>query len=93
VFLLLLGVAAAAASQITGALLVFALLVMPAAAAQRLTSRPALSLLLTVGIGVVVTWAALSAAYFSTYPIGFYVTTFGFGVYLLAVGFEKVRRA
>src|SRR3954453_13702294 len=93
VFLLLLGVAAAAASQITGALLVFALLVMPAAAAQRLTSRPALSLLLTVVIGVLVTWAALSAAYFSTYPIGFYVTTFGFGVYLAAIAVEKVRRA
>jgi len=43
VFLLLLGCAAAEVSQITGALLVFALLVMPAAAAQQLTARPALS--------------------------------------------------
>ncbi len=43
-FLLLLGCAAAEVSQITGALLVFALLVMPAAAAQQITARPALSL-------------------------------------------------
>jgi len=93
VFLLLLGTAAAAASQITGALLVFALLVMPAAAAQRLTSRPSLSLLLTVVIGLAVTWAGLTAAYFSTYPIGFYVTTFAFAIYLLAIGAQKARRA
>ena len=92
-FLLLLGAAAAAASQITGALLVFALLVMPAAAAQRLTSRPWGSLLLTIAIGLIVTWGGLTAAYYSTWPIGFYVTTFGFAIYLLAVGTEKMRTA
>ncbi|MGH3745319.1 MAG: metal ABC transporter permease, partial [Mycobacteriales bacterium] len=40
-FLLLLAVAAAGAAQITGSLLVFALLVAPAATASRLTARPA----------------------------------------------------
>ena len=48
VFLVLLGAAVAEASQITGTLLVFALLVMPAATAQLLTARPPSSLLLTV---------------------------------------------
>jgi len=80
------------ARRILFTLLVFALLVMPAAAAQRLTSRPAVSLLLTVVIGLAVTWAGLTAAYFSTYPIGFYVTTFAFAVYLLAIGTERLRR-
>jgi zinc/manganese transport system permease protein len=83
-FLVLLGAAVAEASQITGALLVFALLVMPAATAQRLTARPLLSLLLTVAIGWLVTWAGLVAAYYSPYPIGFYVTTFAFSAYLAA---------
>lgn len=91
-FLLILGAAAAAASQITGALLVFALLVMPPAAAQRLSSRPALSLLLTVAIGLFVTWAGLTAAYFSTYPIGFYITTFAFAAYLAATAGDAARR-
>lgn len=90
VFLLLLGLTAAEVSQITGALLVFALLVMPAAAAQQLTARPARSLAATVVIGVVVTWLALAVAYFSVYPVGFYVTTFGFGAYLLAAAFRFV---
>ncbi len=59
VFLLLLAITTAEVSQITGALLVFALLVMPAAAAQRLTVDPRLSLALAVTIGVLVTWLGL----------------------------------
>ena len=52
-YLVLLGIAAAEVSQVTGALLVFALLVMPAAAAQQLTARPALSFALSIGLGLV----------------------------------------
>ena len=55
-FLLLLGLAVAATSQITGALLVFALLVTPAAAARTLTSRPALGLLLSTVLALLTVW-------------------------------------
>jgi zinc/manganese transport system permease protein len=91
VFLLLLAVTTAEVSQVTGALLVFALLVMPAAAAQRLTVNPRRSLALAVVIGVLVTWLGLGVAYFSAYPIGFYITSFGFGAYVLAAGFAAGR--
>jgi zinc/manganese transport system permease protein len=84
-FLLLLGLAAAEASQITGALLVFALLVMPAATAQRLTPRPLLGGAVSVAVGLGVTWLGLTIAYYSPYPIGFWVTTLAFGTYLAAV--------
>lgn len=83
-FLVLLGAAAAETSQITGTLLVFALLVMPAATAQALTARPGLGLALSVLIAVGVTWAGLIAAYFSPYPLGFWVTTCAFAAYLPA---------
>ena len=86
VFLLLLGCAAAEVSQITGALLVFALLVMPAAAAQQLTARPAVSLALAVVLALGITWASLLVAFYSVYPVGFYVSTIGFGTYLAAAG-------
>jgi zinc/manganese transport system permease protein len=85
VFLVLLGVAAAEVSQITGALLVFSLLVMPAAAAQRLTANPRASFAMTLAFGVVVVWLGLGAAYFSTYPVGFFVTTFAFALYLMSL--------
>jgi zinc/manganese transport system permease protein len=83
-FLVLLGLAVAATSQITGVLLVFALLVMPAASAQAITARPGLSLGLTVAIGLVVVWLGLGIAYFSVYPAGFFVTTISFAIYMIA---------
>lgn len=90
-FLVLLGLTVAEVSQITGTLLVFALLVMPPATAQLLTVRPGRSLALAVGIGVAVTWAALAVAYRSPYPIGFWVTTFAFAAYVGAAVVKRVR--
>ncbi|MDA8342114.1 MAG: metal ABC transporter permease [Actinomycetota bacterium] len=93
-FLVLLGLAAAAASQITGSLLVFALLVMPAATAQRLTARPLAGVVASAAIGLVVTWAGLAVAYYSPYPIGFWITTLAFAAYLAAhlVALVRERR-
>lgn len=84
VFLLILAFAVAATSQITGALLVFALLVAPPAAAQVLSTRPLVSLALSIAFALLVAWLGLGIAYFSIYPVGFYITTFGFAIYLLA---------
>lgn len=84
-FLILLGCAAAEVSQITGALLVFALLVMPAATAQQITARPAAGLALTILLGLLVVWLGLGTAFYSIYPVGFFITSYGFAGYLLAV--------
>jgi zinc/manganese transport system permease protein len=83
-FTVLLGVSAAASTQVTGALLVFALLVLPAATAQTLTTRPAAGLLLSVGLAVLITWLGLGVAYYSPYPVGFWLTTFAFGAFVIA---------
>ena len=83
-FLLLLGVAVAEASQITGTLLVFALLVAPAAIAQTLTARPSVGLALSPLIALGVTWGGLTLAYYWHYPIGFFVTSLAFGAYVIA---------
>jgi zinc/manganese transport system permease protein len=83
-FLLVLALTVAATSQITGVMLVFALLVAPAAAAQSLTARPALSLALTIVLALLVVWLGEGISYFSVYPAGFYVTVVAFVVYLLA---------
>jgi zinc/manganese transport system permease protein len=83
-FLILLGAAIAATSQITGALLSFALLIAPPAAAQHLTRSPGRGLLLSVVLGVLTVWLALALAYFTIYPVGFYVTTIAIAVYAVA---------
>ena len=82
-FLLVLGLSVAETSQITGALLVFALLVTPAATAHQLTPRPVLGIVLSVALALAVTWLGLAMAYFSIYPVGFYVTSLSFGLYVL----------
>jgi zinc/manganese transport system permease protein len=82
-FLLVLALAVAATSQITGALLVFALLVAPPAAAQILTSRPLPGLALSVGFALIVVWLGLGIAYFSPYPVGFFTTSLAFGLYVI----------
>jgi zinc/manganese transport system permease protein len=92
-FLVVLGLSVAETSQITGALLVFALLVTPAATAHELTPRPLLGVVLSVVIGLAVAWLGLALAYFSTYPVGFYVTTLSFGLYVaVRLGRRVTRR-
>jgi zinc/manganese transport system permease protein len=92
-FLLILGLAVAATSQITGALLVFAVLVAPPATAQLLTMRPLPSLLLSIAFALATVWLGLGVAYFSIYPVGFYITSFAFGAYVLVrVSRSLVRR-
>ncbi len=90
-FLVVLGLAVAATAQITGSLLVFALLVAPAAAAQLLTARIGAGLALSVGFALAVTWLGLGLSYFTNLPVGFLVTSLGFGVYVLARVGQAVR--
>jgi zinc/manganese transport system permease protein len=90
-FLVLLGATAAEVGQITGALLVFALLVLPPATAQLLTTRPARGLALSVVLALVTVWVALFVAYYSPYPIGFWLTTVAFGLYVAGHAATRLR--
>ena len=86
VFLLVLGIAVAEISQITGALLVFSLLVMPAAASQQMTARPMLGIAVSVLLAVFIAWVGVGLSYYySSFPTGFFVTTVGFAVYVASI--------
>jgi zinc/manganese transport system permease protein len=91
-FLVVLGLAVAATAQITGVLLVFALLVAPAATAQELTARIGAGLGLSVAIALVVTWAGLALAYYTDGPVGFFVTTLALALYVGARAWRPTRR-
>ena len=91
-FVVFLGMAVASVTLVTGALLVFSLLVAPAAAAQLLAVRPGRTIALAVAIGVLVVWVSLALAYYSLYPIGFFVTSLGFGAYLCAWGARRMGK-
>ena len=82
-FLLVLALAVAEAVQIVGVLLIFALLVTPAAIAERLVVRPARALLLSVVLALLFTWGGLTIAYYLSYSLGFFITTLAFATYLV----------
>jgi zinc/manganese transport system permease protein len=81
-FLIVLALSVAITVQIVGTLLIFALLVAPAASALQLTARPGPALALSVAISLAVTWIGLAIAYFTDLPVGFAVTTLAFLPYL-----------
>ena len=93
-FVMLLGLAVAAAVQIVGALLVLALLVTPSAAALRLSSSqlwvPVMSVLFALVAMVGGTLLALGG----TLPISPYVTTISFTIYLIArlIAWARAKR-
>jgi zinc/manganese transport system permease protein len=83
-FLVVLALVVAVAVQVVGVLLIFALLVTPAATARRMSSRPVIVILFSVILAVVCTWLGLVAGYFTPYPVSFFITTFAFAFYVLA---------
>ena len=91
VFILLLGLAVAAAVQIVGALLVLALLVTPAAAALRLSNSQIMVPLLSVLFAMIAMVGGTLLALGGTLPISPYVTTISFVIYLVARVIAKVR--
>lgn len=82
-FLLLLALVVAIAVQIVGVLLLFALLVTPAAIAERLTARPGRALALAAALALFITWGGIFLAYYYPYPLGFFISSLAFGLYLL----------
>lgn len=92
-YLLLLALVVAVAVQVVGVLLIFALLVTPAAIAQQVTTRPAHAIALAVALAVLFTWLGLALGYFTPYPVGFFITTLAFGTYALARGGRALREA
>lgn len=91
VFILLLGLAVAAAVQIVGALLVLALLVTPAAAALRLSNSQVVVPILSVTFAMIAMVGGTLLALGGSLPISPYVTTISFLLYLLARLIEKMK--
>ena len=90
-FMLLLGLSVALSIQVVGALLVLSLLVTPAAAALRVTSRPMLTVTLSVAFAVLSVVGGILLALAGRLPISPYVTTISFLIYLVCrlVGWRR----
>jgi zinc/manganese transport system permease protein len=98
IFLLLLAVATAEAVLVIGVLLVFALLIAPAAAAEHLTRRPLTAIIFSVILGLTFTWGGLILAFVGTgrhLPVSFYISVMAALTYfasMLIARFRSPRR-
>jgi len=90
-FMLLIAVATSIAVQVVGVLLIFALMVTPAAVAQRTTWRPAHGIFISVLIALIATWLGLFISFYLPYPVSFFITTITFATYLIVRGLQATR--
>jgi zinc/manganese transport system permease protein len=84
IFLVLVGATVAEAVQAVGALLIFGLLVTPAAIAQNVTARPYAGMLLAAGLSIAFVWVGLALGFYISYPVSFFVVGLSSVSYVLS---------
>ena len=73
-FLAIVAVAVAECAQIVGVLLVFTLMIGPAAAAMNLTRRLRAAVALSAALALAEAWGGLTLAYYTDWPTSFWIT-------------------
>jgi len=86
---LLLALTTAEAIQVVGVLLVLTLVITPAAAAQRLTARPAVAFMLSILIALAATEGGILLSLAQPWPTSFFISAISFSVYVAARVFNR----
>ena len=81
-FLILVAVAVSMSVEVVGVLLIFTLLVGPAAAAMRIVHNPLGAVATSIGLALAYTWLGIFLAATGSWPVTFYIATISFVVYL-----------
>ncbi len=92
-FLLVMALATSMTVPVVGALLMFSLMIGPAAAARTVTARPGVAMALSVAIALVTVWLSIALSYRTNWPLGFFVGFAGAAFYLLAQAGKRTMRA
>jgi zinc/manganese transport system permease protein len=82
-FLVVMALATSMTVPVVGALLMFSLMIGPAAAARSVTARPGAALTLSVVIALATVWLSIALSYQTNWPLGFFVGTIGAAFYLV----------
>jgi zinc/manganese transport system permease protein len=92
-FLAIVAIAVAEAAQVVGVLLVFALMVGPAAASLRLASRLRWGVALSVVLALAETWGGIALSYLTDWPTTFWIVLLSCLVYFLSLLKSPARAA
>jgi zinc/manganese transport system permease protein len=82
IFLTTVAVTVSIAVQVIGVLLIFTLLVGPAAAGMRLARSPVSAMIIAIFLGLGYTWIGILLAALTNLPVSFLIATLSFGFYL-----------
>jgi zinc/manganese transport system permease protein len=85
-FMVLLAVTVSEATLAVGALLVFALILLPAAIAHQISSRPFPAILLSASLAVAFTWFGIAIGFYTGYPSSVCISLLAFVSYVTVVG-------
>jgi len=91
-FMLLVAVAVSFSVQVIGVLLIFSLMVTPAATAQRMATQPQRAIIISVAIALFATWSGLFIAFYEPYPVSFFITGLVFALYLMVRLIQRIGR-
>lgn len=91
-FLVLLSIGVAEAVQIVGALLVFALMTIPAATARHFTQSVFRMILLSSSLAVIGVWFGLILSFVTSAPVSFFITAIEAAFYFLAIGWHALKQ-
>ena len=91
-FLLVMALATSMTVPVVGALLMFSLMIGPAAAARSVTARPGLAMALSAAIALVTVRAGNALSYRSNWPLGFFVGIGGAVFFVAARALTGIRR-
>jgi len=90
-FLALVALATAECTQIVGVLLVFTLMVCPAATAQHITPRLGAGLAVSVVLALAQAWIGLVLAFYTDWPTSFWITALSGATYVAAALPRRIR--
>lgn len=92
IFMVLLALTVSEATMAVGALLVFAILLLPAAIAHQTTSRPSTAIILSALLAVLITWLGITIGFYSGLPSSVCISLLAFVAYIAVVGGAHFRR-
>ena len=83
IFLIIVAITVSVSVQVVGVLLVFTLLVGPAATAMRIVKTPYLAIGTAIVLGIAYNWIGIFIAAQTNLPVSFFIATLSFGTYVL----------
>ena len=90
-FLAIVAVAVAESAQIVGVLLVFTLMIGPAAAASHLAMRLPAAITISAVLALFEAWGGLTLAYYTDWPTSFWITALSGVIYALSLAWFSLK--